>query len=62
MKQPVVITRKQPLRLRYLLHAHLGGVDAARAGKLSEQFAASTAYLVAPAKSGHQQYIIRRDG
>jgi hypothetical protein len=57
---PLLTARKQPLRLRYLLHAHRGKVDAGRAEKIAEGFAASPCYEAVRVKVKHQQYAIRR--
>jgi hypothetical protein len=57
---PVTTSRKQPLTLRYLLHAHRGGADAARAEKVAKEFAAAPRYEVAAAKVKHVQWVIRR--
>src|SRR5205085_2583972 len=43
---PVTTTRKAPLVLRYLLHAHRGGPDRGRAEKAFKAFAARPAYEV----------------
>jgi hypothetical protein len=57
---PVPTTRKQPLVLRYLLHAHRGPVARERADRLAADFAASPRYEVARVQVKHQQYAIRR--
>ncbi|HLJ92721.1 MAG TPA: PmoA family protein [Gemmataceae bacterium] len=60
MQEPLLITRKQPLVLRYLLHAHRGLYRPERAEKLAKEFAATARYEVVRAKVKHQQYAIRR--
>src|SRR6266511_4029444 len=60
LEGPVTTTRQEPLLLRYLLHAHRGAVDAARAEKAAKAFAASPRYEVAAAKVKHQQFAVRR--
>lgn len=60
MKGPVTITCKQPLVLRYLLHAHRGGADNQRSTKVAADFASTPAFLVEKAKAAHQQYAIQR--
>ena len=60
MQQPITTTRKQPLVLRYLLHAHRGANDAARAAKVAQAFAESARLEVARVKLPHQQYAIQR--
>jgi hypothetical protein len=62
LENPVMTTRKEPLVLRYLLHAHRGAADPARAEKVAKEFAASPRYEVVPAKVKHEQYRIRRAG
>ena len=49
----------QPLRLRYLLHAHGGGVDAARAARIAEAFARAALYVVVPSKAKHRQFEVQ---
>lgn len=60
MDAPRTITRKQPLVLRYLLHAHRGPVNAEIAAKVAKAFAESARYEVAKAKVKHTQYTIGR--
>ncbi len=62
LRGPVTTARKQPLVLRYLLHAHRGPVSAERAAAVAKEFAARRRYEVARVKVKHQQYAIRRDG
>jgi len=57
---PVVTTRKQPLVLRYLLHAHGETHDAERARKLAHEFGRLRPYEVAKATMRHTQFQIRR--
>jgi hypothetical protein len=57
---PVTTTRKQPLMLRYLLHAHKGKIDVERAGKAFKEFGASPRYRVAKATVKHTQWVIER--
>jgi hypothetical protein len=56
MDEPFVLTRKRPLRLRYLLHAHGGAIDADRANSLAAQFAAWPQYDVIRSSQPHQQF------
>jgi hypothetical protein len=60
MNASLTATRRQPLVLRYLLHAHAGPSDAARAAELAARFYASPAYEVFRVQVKHQQYEIRR--
>jgi hypothetical protein len=58
---PVTTTRENPLTLRYLLHAHRGPVDAQRAAKIQEDFAARPFYTVeSGAGVKHRQFVLRR--
>ncbi len=57
---PVTTTRKQPLTLRYLLHAHKGKIDADRAAKVFKEFADSPRYRVVKATVKHTQFVIER--
>lgn len=57
---PLETTRKQPLMLRYLLHAHRGKLDADRAAQVAKDFSARPAYEVSKAKVKHQQFAIGR--
>jgi hypothetical protein len=60
MNAPVQTTRKQPLVLRYLLHAHRGAVAPERADQVAREFAARARYDVVRAKVKNQQYAIER--
>lgn len=60
LAKPVTITRKEPLRLRYLLHAHKGPVARERAETVFQAFTATAAYVAERVKVPHQQYAIRR--
>lgn len=55
-----VITRKNPLVLRYLLHAHGGALDAARAATIAEQFAPQKPFTIQRLQGGHVQFRIQR--
>jgi hypothetical protein len=57
---PLTTTRAQPLVLRYLLHAHRGRVDAARAAQVAKDFADRPPFVVGKANVKHQQYAVRR--
>lgn len=57
-----VITKAEPLRLRYLLHGHRGGADAVRARQVGQQFADRSAFTVAKAKVKHEAWTISRGG
>lgn len=57
---PVTTTRKQPLMLRYLLHAHKGKIDAERAVKVFQEFGGSQRYRLVKATVKHTQWVIER--
>ncbi|HKB41108.1 MAG TPA: PmoA family protein [Gemmataceae bacterium] len=60
MNGPRTTSRKEPLVLRYLLHAHRRGADRERSEKVLKDFAGRPAYEVVKAKVKHQEYAIRR--
>jgi hypothetical protein len=57
---PHITHRKQPLVLRYLLHAHRGSAVPDRADKIAKEFAAMPRYEAVRVKVKHQQYAIGR--
>jgi len=59
MHQPVMTTKVKPLRLRFLLHAHAGPVDAARANRVADRFAAWPRYEIVRSAKQHQHYEAR---
>jgi hypothetical protein len=60
MEKALTTTRKEPLVVRYLLHAHRGGADAERADKVARDFGATARYELVKAPAKHQQYGVRR--
>jgi hypothetical protein len=60
MAASVVTTRREPLRLRYLLHAHRGKSDDARASKVAADFAATPPLEVVKSTARHEHFTIRR--
>jgi hypothetical protein len=60
LEKAVTTTRKQPLVLRYLLHAHRGPVSTDRAGEVFRTFAATPRYEVVRVRVPHQQHAIQR--
>lgn len=58
----LVVTRAEPLVLRYLLHVHAGAVDAGRVGEVSRAFAASPGFVTARSERKHEHAEIRRRG
>jgi hypothetical protein len=57
---PTTLTRKNPLVLRYLLHAHAGSADAESAGKAMRAFHASARFEVVRSQRKHTQFEVRR--
>jgi hypothetical protein len=60
MERPITTTRREPLVLRYLLHAHRRPVEADRAEGVAKEFAARPPYEVSRAGVKHEQYRIGR--
>ncbi len=60
MDEARTTTRKQPLVLRYLLHAHKGAVSAQRADAVFKDFAQTKPYVAAKANVKHTQFVIAR--
>jgi hypothetical protein len=59
MDGPLQTTRSTPLRLRFLLHAHAGEIEASKANTIAERFAAWPEFDVTKSGMPHQQYEIR---
>jgi len=59
--EPVAIQREKPLRVRYLLHIHRNGVDAAVANRLGDLFNRSPGFTVIKGKRKHHQYEVMRE-
>jgi hypothetical protein len=57
---PRLITQQQPLTLRYLLHAHAGGAETARAAQTLAEFAARPALVLKKAPAKHETYTVVR--
>lgn len=62
MHTPITTTQEEPLRLRYLLHAHQGTVNADRANRTAERFASTAGFLIERSDVPHQRYSVRRAG
>jgi len=60
MHSPITITDERPLVLRYLLHAHRGGVSFGTAERVAKDFAASSPCRAVPSTRKHRQWEIRR--
>jgi hypothetical protein len=56
LEQPIITTREDSLQLRYLLHAHAGPYDHARAEAVARQFAQWPRLAVVKSTRKHQQY------
>ena len=59
--ESVVIKKEKPLRVRYLLHIHRNGVDAAVANRLGDLFNRSPGFIVIKGKRKHHQYEVMRE-
>ena len=59
MQGPLQTTKANPLRVRFLLHAHAGPINSKRASEIAEQFAAWPVFDVIRSGKPHQQYEIR---
>jgi hypothetical protein len=57
-----VIHRKQPLVLRYLLHAHAGAGDSENADEIAKSFSERPALQVKRHSGPHLQYQVTRGG
>ena len=60
MDEGLTITKESPLRLRYLLHAHSGGLNSARAKEQQSSFANRPPLEIAKPTGKHIQWEIRR--
>jgi hypothetical protein len=60
MQDSFEITTEQPLVLRYLLHAHRGEYNAAKAARVHAAFAERPAFAVSKSSKPHLQYEVKR--
>ncbi|MCH7727374.1 MAG: PmoA family protein [Planctomycetes bacterium] len=60
MHGSITTSKKEPLRLRHLLHAHSGKVDADRANEVAEDFKRRPPFVVSRSKKKHLQYEAQR--
>ena len=60
MRDGFQIKANAPLTLRYLLHAHRGGYDAAKAKSMHERFAKRPGFAIRRATQPHVQYEVQR--
>ena len=59
--EAIVVERDKPLRVRYLLHAHRGSVNAAAANRLAEILNGRPAFRVSKSKRKHRQFEVSRE-
>jgi hypothetical protein len=60
MNGPLQTSRKEPMRMRFLLHAHAGPVDAPQANAIASQFAAWPLFDVIKSTKPHTQFEIQQ--
>ncbi len=60
MFEPITLQKAAPLRLRYLLHAHRGGVDAQRSARVFGAFTKRPTFTVKKASVPHETWTIAR--
>ncbi|MCR9116432.1 MAG: PmoA family protein, partial [bacterium] len=60
MHEQYIIEKEQSLVLRYLLHAHSGAYDAARASRVAEEFAKRGGFQVRKSTRSHRQFEVER--
>jgi len=54
------VTKENPLVLRYLLHAHRGGIDAGIANAMALRFGESAAFEVSRSTQPHREHEVKR--
>ncbi len=59
--EPRLMTKAEPLRLRYLLHLHRDGADQARSTAVFADFSSSPAYLVRKSATKHTAFDVVRE-
>lgn len=57
---PRLVTQAQPLKLRYLLHAHRGNHQPEKAAKVFETFSRSRGFVIEKGKVPHYRWWVRR--
>lgn len=60
MEDGYTIDREEPLRLRYLLHAHSGPYDHTAAETVHAAFAARPPFVISKSTKKHQQFEVKR--
>lgn len=58
LNESITTTKQQPLRLRYLLHAHAGPCDATRAESIAKPFHSRGPYVVLRSKKPHLMHEV----
>lgn len=58
MQTSITLKKSAPLKLRYLLHAHQGGLDANRANAIAQDFAARGTYDIIKGTKPHRQFEV----
>ena len=61
MDEGFTLSEENPLTLRYLLHAHSGSYDPARAEKVAADFAKRKGFVIRKSERKHRQYDAVRD-
>ncbi len=60
MHEGLTVTTDKPLTLRYLLHAHSGAYDHAKAQSVHDSFARRPGFQITKAARPHRQYEVKR--
>ena len=60
LQEGLTVTKDKPLTLRYLLHAHAGAYDSAKAEAVQQEFAQRPGFVVTKGTRPHYQYEVRR--
>jgi hypothetical protein len=58
LNEPIATTRKQPLVLRYLLHAHGGPLDRSRADQIAARFNSHSGYSIRKSQAKHLNFEV----
>lgn len=60
MQEGLELTSEKPLRLRYLIEVHSGGIDPKRANATHMRFAQRSGFVIQRSKRPHRQYEVAR--